>query len=181
MAVLLGSIGALPVGLKGKLYNQPFKVLVQYDAFGGVRTQLYENEDNGSLITEIKGEISEKKSKGDTLANWAYSRYSNENKDKFPFNSAADYAIKERDSIKRDLQKRSQALIKNLVDETIDFNKGKDTKTFKPKKDVNIVPKKSIVKKSKPVAKPKYKTINVREYLVKAHTRKMRIGSPYIY
>ena len=181
MTVLLGSIGALPVGLKGKLYNQPFKVLVQYDAFGGVRTQLYENEDNGSLITEIRGDISEKKSKGDTLANWAYSRYSKENKDQYPFNQSYDRAIKERDSIKKDLQKRSQALIKNLVEETIDFNKGKDTKTFKPKKAVNIGPKKSIVKKDKTVVKPQYKTINVRDYSVKAHTRRMRIGSPYIY
>ena len=181
MAVLLGSIGALPVGLKGKFYGQPFKVLVQYDAFGGVRTQIYENEDNGSLITEIKGDISEKKSKGDTLANWAYARYQSENKDKFPFNSAGDYAVKERDSIKKDLQKRSQALIKNLVDETIDFNKGKDTKTYKPKKTFEVKPKRSVVKKSVKKSEPKFKTINVREYCVKAHTRKMRIGSPYIY
>jgi hypothetical protein len=181
MAVLLGAIGALPVGLKGKLYGQPFKVLVQYDAFGGVRTQIYENEDNGSLITEIRGDISEKKSKGDALSSWAYSRYANENKNNFPFDSASDYAIKNRESIKKDLQKKSQDFIKNLVDETIDFNKGKDTKTFKPKKAVNIAPKKAIVKKAKPVAKPQFKTINVREYNVKAHTRKMRIGSPFLY
>ena len=181
MAVLLGSIGALPVGLKGKLYGQPFKVLVQYDAFGGVRTQIYENEDNGSLITEIRGDISEKKSKGDVLSNWAYSRYANENKNNFPFDSASDYAIKNRESIKKDLQKKSQDFIKNLVDETIDFNKGKDTKTFKPKKSVNIAPKKVIVKKAKAVAKPQYKTINVRDYSVKAHTRRMRIGSPFLY
>jgi hypothetical protein len=181
MAVLLGSIGALPVGLKGKLYGQPFKVLVQYDAFGGVRTQIYENEDNGSLITEIRGDISEKKSKGDILSNWAYSRYSKENKDSYPFNSAADYAIKNRDSIKKDLQKKSQDLIKNLVDETISFNKGKDTKTYKPKNTVNIAPKKAIVRKPKVAAKPQYKTINVKDYCVKAHTRRMRIGSPFLY
>jgi len=185
MAVLLGSIGALPVGLKGKLYGQPFKVLVQYDAFGGVRTQIYENEDNGSLITEIRGDISEKKTKGDVLSNWAYSRYAKDNKDSYPFNQASVLfsgaeAIKQRDSIKRDLQKQSQALIKNLVDETIDFNKGKDTKTFKPKKAVNIIPRKPIVRKAKTVAKPQYKTINVRDYSVKAHTRRMRIGSPFL-
>jgi hypothetical protein len=180
MAVLLGSIGALPVGLKGKLYGQPFKVLVQYDAFGGVRTQIYENEDNGSLITEIRGDISEKKLKSDILANWAYNRYENQNKDNYPFDSSSDYAQKNRDSLKKDLQKTAQAIVKNLVDETIDFNKGKDTKTFKAKKAVNIVPRKSIVKKAKPVAKPQFKTINVREYNVKAHTRRMRIGSPFL-
>lgn len=181
MTVLLGSIGALPVGLKGKLYGQPFKILVQYDAFGGVRTQIYENEDNGSLITEIRGDISEKKSKGDALSNWAYSRYKNDMQNSYPFNNASDRAIKERDSIKKDLKKKSQELIKNLVDETISFNKGKDTKTYKAKKTVNITPKKSIVKKAKPVAKAQFKTVNVREYNVKAHTRKMRIGSPFLY
>ena len=92
----MGMIGALPIGLRGKIYGQPFKVLVQYDAFGGVRTQIFEDESGGGMITEIRGERSEKKDKGKALGNWAYQRYKRDNQDKFPFNDGTDYAIKER-------------------------------------------------------------------------------------
>jgi hypothetical protein len=171
------NIGALPVGLKGKLYGQPFKVLVQYDAFGGVRTQIFEDEEQGGLITEIKGDRSEKKSKGEAFANWAYSRYAKQNSDKFPFKDADSYSIRERDSIKRDIDKRGVAIISNLVDETIDFNKGKDTKVVKGKT-INIPAKK--VSKPKVVSKPKFKEIrvssyNVPGYTVKAHTRRIML------
>ena len=160
-------IGALPVGLRGKIYGRPFKVLVQYDAFGGVRTQIFEDETGGGMITELRGERSEKEDKGKALGNWAYQRYKRENQDKFPFNDGTDYAIKERQKIERDLQKRSEALIKNLVDETIAFNKGK-TGTKKATKSVNIAPKKTARKK--PAAKPKFRTIFVREYKVPGYT-----------
>jgi len=163
----MGMIGALPVGLRGKIYGQPFKVLVQYDAFGGVRTQIFEDETGGGMCTELRGERSEKEDKGKALGNWAYQRYKRENQDKFPFNDGTDYAIKERQKIERDLQKRSEALIKNLVDETIAFNKGK-TGTKKATKSVNIAPKKTARKK--PAAKPKFRTIFVREYKVPGYT-----------
>lgn len=162
----MGLIGALPVGLKGKLYGQPFKVLVQYDAFGGVRTQIYEDEQGGGLITEVRGDKSEKKNKGKAFADWAYSRYSKENSDQFPFNSGQDYARKERDDIRKDMEKRGEAFIKNLVDETIDFNKGK-TDTKKATKPVSIGPKKSPTKKD--VVK-KYKTIYVGPFQVPGYT-----------
>ena len=170
-------LGALPVGLKGKVYGQPFKVLVQYDAFGGVRTQIFEDEEGGGLITEIRGEKSEKKQKGESLGNWAYSRYAKENSDKFPFDSATDYANKSRADIKRDIEKRSVALVSNLVDETIDFNKGKDTKVVKAKP-VNIPAKK--ITRPKVVEKPKFKEIHVASYkvpgyTVKAHTRRIML------
>jgi hypothetical protein len=47
------NIGALPVGLKGKLYGQPFKVLVQYDAFGGVRTLIFFSPSAGSRFRRV--------------------------------------------------------------------------------------------------------------------------------
>jgi hypothetical protein len=167
-------LGALPVGLKGKLYGQPFKVLVQYDAFGGVRTQIYEDETGGSMITELKGDRSEKKTKGETLGNWAYNRYKKDNEDNYPFKGADSYSIKQRDAIERDILKRSVAIISNLVDETIDFNKGKDTKVVKGKT-INV-PAKKIIKKET----PKFRTIKVKEffvpgYKVKAHTRKIML------
>jgi len=181
MAVLLGSIGALPVGLKGKLYGQPFKVLVQYDAFGGVKAQVYEADGDGRLITEITGRKGEVETESSGFATWAYLRYKKDKKDSYIFSVDNENTKKERESIQKSLRKSTEALVKNLHKEVIDFNKGKDTKTYKPKKAVNVVPRKSIVKKAKAVAKPQYKTINVRDYCVKAHTRRMRIGSPFLY
>jgi hypothetical protein len=167
----IGLIGALPVGLKGKLYGQPFKVLVQYDAFGGVRTQIFEDEEGGGMITEIRGDRSEKKTKGKAFADWAYSRYAKQNANDFPFKSADSYSIKERDSIRKDMEKRGEAFIKNLVDETIDYNKG-EGKTKKATEKVNIGPSKPAVKKAptkKDVVK-KYKTIYVGPYTVPGYT-----------
>lgn len=167
----IGLIGALPVGLKGKLYGQPFKVLVQYDAFGGVRTQIFEDETGGGIITEIRGDRSEKKTKGKAFADWAYSRYSKENSDQFPFNSGQDYARKERDAIRKDMEKRGEAFVNNLVDETIDFNKG-DGKTKKATKKVEIGPSIPAVKKA-PAKKDvvrKFKTIYVGPYKVPGYT-----------
>ena len=67
-------IGALPVGLKGKIYGQPFKVLIQYDAFGGVKAQIYEDEQGGGMITEVTGRKGEVKPKAEALSSWAISR-----------------------------------------------------------------------------------------------------------
>lgn len=165
----IGLIGALPVGLKGKLYGQPFKVLVQYDAFGGVRTQIYEDEQGGGLITEVRGDRSEKKTKGKAFADWAYSRYAKQNAENFPFDSGSDYARKQRDEIRRDMEKRGEAFIKNLVDETIDFNQGKG-KTKKATKPVTIGPKKVNKAPTKKDIVKKYKTIYVGPYTVPGYT-----------
>ena len=167
----IGLIGALPVGLKGKLYGYPFKVMVQYDAFGGVRTQIFEDEAGGGIITEIKGDRSEKKTKGKAFADWAYSRYSKESKDSYPFNSGSDSARKERDAIRKDMEKRGEAFVNNLVDETIKFNKG-DGKTKKATKKVEIGPSIPAVKKA-PAKKDvvrKFKTIYVGPYTVPGYT-----------
>jgi hypothetical protein len=167
----IGLIGALPVGLKGKLYGQPFKVLVQYDAFGGVRTQIFEDETGGGMITEIRGDKSEKKNKGKAFADWAYSRYAKQNADNFPFKSADSYSIKERDSIRKDMEKRGDAFISNLVDETIKFNKG-DSKVSTSKKKVSLGPTKAPARKAPAKKEParKFKTIYVGPYLVPGYT-----------
>lgn len=131
------SIGALPVGLKGKLYGQPFKVVIQYDAFGGVRAQVIEDEPGGGMITEVTGRTGEAPGKADGLSNWAFSRYKKE--------QGSNWA---READKRDIQKRSEAFIKNLFGEVKDFNSGKDTKT-KKSAPIIVTPKKvAIIKKT---------------------------------
>jgi len=164
-------IGALPVGLKGKLYGQPFKVVIQYDAFGGVRAQIIEDEPGGGMITEVSGRAGEAAGKADSFSNWAYNRYSKEAGDNF--NKAGDYYAKMRQDTKRDIQKRSEAFLKNLVQEVKDFNAGKDTKTKKAAP-VTIAPKKAPVAK-KPAVKTVSKTVPVKAYCVKSHKRTIQV------
>ena len=184
----MGMIGALPVGLRGKIYGQPFKVLVQYDAFGGVRAQIYEDSGDGGLITEVTGKRGEVNGKAEALASWAISRarkeglitsggrafitkkgYTTRDPNK-PGQLKSEVEKREVDfeKVRADILKRSKAFIKNLHQEVVDFNKGKDTKTRKVKKAVNIAPKKTARKK--PAAKPKFRTIFVREYKVPGYT-----------
>jgi len=175
-------IGALPVGLKGKIYGQPFKVLIQYDAFGGVKAQIYEDEQGGGMITEVTGRKGEVKSKAEALSSWAISRAISQGLvskggeakvkriDNFIYPERkwkTSEATIEVEKLKKDIYKRSEAFIKNLHQEVVDFNKGKDTKTVKAGP-VNIGPKKTVKKQS--AVKPKYKTINVRSYNVPAYT-----------
>lgn len=164
-------IGALPVGLKGKLYGYPFKVMVQYDAFGGVRTQIFEDEAGGGIITEIRGDRAEKKTKGKAFADWAYSRYAKEYKDSYPFDSSSDRAGKDREAIRKDMEKRGDAFVSNLVDETIKFNKG-DSKASTVKKKVTLGPTKAPARKAPAKKEPvrKFKTIYVGPYLVPSYT-----------
>lgn len=164
-------IGALPVGLKGKLYGQPFKVVIQYDAFGGVRAQIIEDEPGGDMITEVAGRTGEASSKADIFSNWAYNRYSKEAGDNF--NKYGDYYAKIRQVTKRDIQKRSEAFLKNLVQEVKNFNAGKDTKTKKTAS-VTIAPKKTLVAK-KPAFKTVFKTVPVKAYCVKSHKRTIKV------
>ena len=183
----MGMIGALPVGLRGKIYGQPFKVLVQYDAFGGVRAQIYEDSGDGGLITEVTGKRGEVNGKAEALASWAISRARKEglitsggkatitkkgltrrNYDTGKLYTETSKQNVDFEKVRADILKRSKAFIKNLHQEVVDFNKGKDTKTRKVKKPVNIVPKKTARKK--PAAKPKFKTIFVKEYKVPGYT-----------
>lgn len=167
-------IGALPVGLKGKLYGQPFKVLVQYDAFGGVRTQVYEDDDRGGLIFELTGRTGETEPQASGFGTWALLRAKKENKDNYPWNTNTDWAKKEQDKIERDIRKRALEFVKNLHKETKDFNSGKDTKTTKVKEKVMLAPKKTKAP-AKPKKKIDFRTIDVKGYCVEPHKRKIKI------
>ena len=173
----MGMIGALPVGLRGKIYGQPFKVLVQYDAFGGVRAQVYEDSGDGGLITEVTGKRGEVNTKAEALTSWALNRATS----KGLISKGGEAKVKKKiykgkgkiidttieyNKLKSDVLKRSKEFIQNLHQEVVDFNKGKDTKTKKVKKLVNIAPKKTARKE--PAAK--FKTIFVREYKVPGYT-----------
>lgn len=164
-------MGALPVGLKGKLYGQPFKVVIQYDAFGGVRAQIIEDEPGGGMITEIAGRAGEASSKAGAFADWAFNRYRKDQSENY--NSPSDYYRKSREADKRDIEKRSDAFIKNLFGEVKDFNAGKDTKTKKAAP-VSIAPKKAAAPK-KPVARTVSKTVPVKAYCVKSHKRTIQV------
>ena len=164
-------IGALPVGLKGKLYGQPFKVVIQYDAFGGVRAQIIEDEPGGGMITEVAGRAGEAAGKADSFSNWAFSRYKKEQSPEY--SSPDSWRTKAREDDKRDIQKRSEAFLKNLVQEVKDFNAGKDTKTKKAAP-VTIAPKKAPAAK-KPVVRTVTKTVPVKAYCVKSHKRTIKV------
>jgi len=159
-------MGALPVGLKGKLYGQPFKVVIQYDAFGGVRAQVIEDEPGGGMITEISGRAGEADNKASAFAQWAFNRYRNDQGPRY-------FDNKDRD--KSDIQKRSVAFIKNLFGEVKSFNSGKDTKTKKAAP-VTIAPKKAAAPK-KPVVRTVSKTVPVKAYCVKSHKRTIQVRS----
>jgi len=152
----LNGIGALPVGFKGKIYGYPFKILVQFDAFGGVKAQIYEDDNKGSLIAEVTGRKGEVETEGSGFATWAYLRYKKDNKESYVFTTDTDAAKKQRDTLLKDARKKADALIKNLHKEVIDFNKGKDTRVKKAKSIVLApVPKLKTVTAPKPVAKKK--------------------------
>lgn len=156
-------IGALPVGLKGKLYGQPFKVVIQYDAFGGVRAQIIEDEPGGGMITEVSGRAGEADSKSGAFAQWAYSRLK-----KQP--NYTDY----KDYDKKDIEKRSKLFVRDLFNEVKDFNAGKDTKTKKATP-VTIAPKKAPAAKKPAAAKLVTKTVPVKAYCVKSHKRTIKV------
>jgi len=166
-------IGALPVGLKGKLYGQPFKVVIQYDAFGGVRAQIIEDEPGGGMITEIAGRAGEASSKAGAFADWAFNRYKKEQGSEYNNSPSSTYYGKSREADKRDIEKRSDAFVKNLFGEVKDFNAGKDTKTKKAAP-VTIAPKKATAKKPA-AAKTVTKTVPVKAYCVKSHKRTIKV------
>ena len=168
-------IGALPVGLKGKLYGQPFKVLIQYDAFGGVRTQVVEDKPGGSMIFELSGRKGEVDTESSGFGTWAYLGHKKENRDSYPFNNDQDYAKKDKDKIEADIRRRAKEFVRNLHNETKDFNAGKDTKTKKAAP-VTIAPKKApAAKKPAAAAKPTTKTVPVKAYCVKSHKRTIKV------
>ena len=165
-------IGALPVGLKGKLYGQPFKVVIQYDAFGGVRAQIIEDEPGGGMITEVAGRAGEVDNKAEAFASWATARAirSGDIKD----DRAKVYeSTDSSDKVIADIKRRSKLFIKDLYNEVKDFNSGKDTKTKKAAP-VTIAPKKAPAAK-KPVVRTVTKTVPVKAYCVKSHKRTIKV------
>jgi hypothetical protein len=179
----IGLIGALPVGLKGKLYGQPFKVLVQYDVFGGVKAQLYEDEEGGGIITEITGRKGEIQGKADAFADWAISRAISQGKvtsggqavilkyDRFAKGNKLTEEKIDIQKLKTDINKRAKLFVTDLHNEVVKYNKG-EGKTKKATEKVNIGPSKPAVKKAptkKDIVK-KYKTIYVGPYTVPGYT-----------
>jgi len=180
-------IGALPVGLKGKLYGQPFKVLIQYDVFGGVKAQLFEDEEGGGIITEITGRKGEIQGKSDTFADWAIARAISEGRvtkegrakvikyDRFARNNKLYEETIEVEKLKSDVNKRAKLFVTDLHKEVVDFNKG-EGKTKKVTKKVeigpSISPTKAPARKAPAKKEParKFKTIYVGPYLVPGYT-----------
>ena len=186
-------IGALPVGLKGKLYGQPFKVLVQYDAFGGVRAQIYEDEAGGGMITEVAGRPGEVDGKAAAFAQWAINKaekeglivkggkgYTYDRRRVGPGDWRIDKMQTDSKKIIADIEKRAKLFIKDLHNEVKTFNSSKNPKTVKAKAPVKLgpAPKKPAAKKpaaKAPAKKLVTKTIKVKEYCVKSHNRTIRV------
>lgn len=179
-------IGALPVGLKGKLYGQPFKVVIQYDAFGGVRAQIIEDEPGGGMITEVAGRAGEVDGKAAAFADWAIERAIKSGDIKegraktrytvgYRENREVRETTEQQEKVIADIKKRSKLFIKDLHNEVKDFNSGKDSKTKKAAP-VTIAPKKApVAKKLAAAAKPTTKTVPVKAYCVKSHKRTIKV------
>jgi hypothetical protein len=138
----LKGIGALPVGFKGKINGKSFSIRVQYDAFGGVKAQIFDDEE-GSIITIIQGNKGESDLKGIVFGEWAIKGTELAKK-------VGTYFAKD----KADIRKRAKAFIKQLFTEVEDFNKGKDTR-IKKVQTVVIAPKPAIKKTAAPKPAPK--------------------------
>ena len=178
-------IGALPVGLKGKLYGQPFKVVIQYDAFGGVRAQIIEDEPGGGMITEVSGRAGEVDGKSAAFADWAIARAIKSGDIKegraktrytvgYRENREVRETTEQQEKVILDIKKRSKLFIKDLYNEVKDFNAGKDTKTKKAAP-VTIAPKKAPVAKKPAAARTVTKTVPVKAYCVKSHKRTIKV------
>ena len=178
-------IGALPVGLKGKLYGQPFKVVIQYDAFGGVRAQIIEDEPGGGMITEVAGRAGEVDGKAAAFADWAIARAIKSGDIKegraktrytvgYRENREVRETTEQQEKVIADIKKRSKLFIKDLHNEVKDFNSGKDSKTKKAAP-VTIAPKKAPAAKKPAAAKLVTKTVPVKAYCVKSHKRTIKV------
>jgi len=171
-------IGALPVGLKGKLYGAPFKVLIQYEAFGGAKAQIYEDDQSGGLVGDVRGDWKYDKNTASGFGTWAYLKYKNQKPDRYDAakEKRADYWADD----ERDIRKKAEAFVKQLSGEVAEFNKAKNPKTVKAKAPVKLgpAPKKPAAKKpaaKAPAKKLVTKTIKVKEYCVKSHNRTIRV------
>ncbi len=149
----LQGIGALPVGFKGKINGKAFSIRVQYDAFGGVKAQLF-SDDDGSIITTVQGNKGEIEPKGSSFGQWALIGTELNSK-------VGKYYDKDKDQIR----KKAKEFIKNLHSEVVDFNKGKDTRIKKvqtvviaPKPTVKKAPVKATAKKETVKAPAKKET-----------------------
>jgi len=172
-------IGALPVGLKGKLYGAPFKVLVQYEAFGGAKAQIYEDDQSGGLVGDVRGDWKYDKNTASGFGTWAYLKYKREKPDRYD-SAYGDRKAKYWADDERDIRKKAEAFVKQLSGEVAQFNKAKNPKTVKAKAPVKLgpAPKKPAAKKpaaKAPAKKLVTKTIKVKEYCVKSHNRTIRV------
>ena len=171
-------IGALPVGLKGSLYGAPFKVLVQYEAFGGAKAQIYEDDQSGGLVGDVRGDWKYDKNTASGFGTWAFLRYKKANPEQVDMANRG--YRKPLDNAEKDIRKRAEAFVKQLSGEVAEFNKAKNPKTVKAKAPVKLgpAPKKPAAKKpaaKAPAKKLVTKTIKVKEYCVKAHSRTIRV------
>lgn len=137
----LKGIGALPVGFKGKINGKAFSIRVQYDAFGGVKAQIFDESGSGGIVTTIMGAKGESESKGAAFAQWAIQG-----------TELANKVGKAWDRDKTEIKKKATAFVKQLSGEVSDFNKGKDQR-IKKVKTVTIAP--APAKVSKPAARKK--------------------------
>ena len=138
----LKGIGALPVGFKGKINGKSFSIRVQYDAFGGVKAQIFDDIE-GSIVTTIQGNKGEAKGKGESFGQWAISG-----------TELSKLFGKSFDKDRSDIKKRALLFVTQLSSEVEDFNKGKDTR-IKKVQTVVIAPKPAIKKTATPKPAPK--------------------------
>ena len=146
------AIGDLPVGLRGKMYGLPFKVLIQYDIEGKVEAEIYEDGKSGHKIVSITGNKKNIKTEVQKLYVEIKSNY---------FPNEPDKELK---MIFKDCEK----LIKQLSGEVHDFNSGKNVKVIKPQR-IEIGPKK--------IAPMKHKKISIKKIAKKIRTGKKKKGS----
>jgi hypothetical protein len=114
-------IGALPIGLKGKIYGLPYKVLIQYNIHNKVSAEIYEDTPKGELIVSISGE---KKHLPAEIQKLKHAVIALQYKQVAGTPVAQDKMDKERD-------KTIEKFIKNISQEVSDYNLGK---TKLPKK-----------------------------------------------
>lgn len=148
------SIGALPVGLRGKFYGLPFSVMIQYDLEGKVAAHVM-NDKAGSMIVSISGNTKNITKEADVIAAAAAANY----------DWSSITWIDKREKLKRQMTADAKKFVSQLSSEVRDFNSGKvkAAKDKKPKT-VNIespvTTKKPMPKKStrrKPVVASKAK------------------------
>jgi hypothetical protein len=101
----LSGIGALPVGLTGKLFGMPYEVTIQYDIEGKVVAQIWSES---AFVSDILGDKKHDASEFDKVKN-AVNRY----------------YIAPDDKKRKNVDETIKKLINNLSTEVRDYNAGK--------------------------------------------------------